>query len=157
MYKIILPVVVFVLAGLFIYRTWTNHKSAEQNIEQGQVFMTENAKKPDVITTHSGLQYEVLKPGTGTEHPTATSRVKVHYEGRLLDGTVFDSSYQRNEPIVFGLNQVIKGWQEGVQLMTEGEKVRLYVPANLGYGKNGAGPIPPSATLIFEIELLAIQ
>ncbi|QXO16342.1 FKBP-type peptidyl-prolyl cis-trans isomerase [Vibrio ostreae] len=157
MYKIILPVVVFVLAGLFIYRSWNNHKAAEQNIEQGQEFMTENANKPGVITTHSGLQYEVLKPGIGTEHPKANSRVKVHYEGRLLDGTVFDSSYQRNEPIVFGLNQVIKGWQEGVQLMTEGEKVRLYVPANLGYGKNGAGPIPPSATLIFEVELLAIQ
>ncbi len=157
MYKIVLPIVVFVLAALFIYRTWNNHKAAEQNIAIGQAFMMENAKKPGVQITESGLQYEVLEPGTGADHPKANSRVKVHYEGRLIDGTVFDSSYQRNEPIVFGLNQVIKGWQEGVQLMTVGEKARLYVPANLAYGKNGAGPIPPSSTLIFEVELLEIQ
>lgn len=157
MSKIIFPIVIFVLAAFFIYRTWNNHKVADQNFAEGQAFLTENAKKEGVITTESGLQYQVLQEGTGTAHPTAASRVKVHYHGTLIDGTVFDSSVERNEPIAFGLNQVIKGWQEGVQYMVEGQKIRLFVPSTLGYGKNGTGPIPPASTLIFDIELLEIQ
>ncbi len=157
MSKIIFPIVIFVLAGFFIYRTWTNNKVADENFAAGQAFLAENAKKDGVVTTESGLQYLVLQEGNGTEHPTATSRVKVHYHGTLLDGTVFDSSVERNEPITFGLNQVIKGWQEGVQHMVEGQKIRLFVPSTLGYGKSGTGPIPPAATLIFDIELLEIQ
>lgn len=157
MFKIIFPIVVFVLAGLFIYRTWTNHKDADVNFAAGQAFLEENGKKEGVITTESGLQYLVLQEGTGEVHPSATSSVKVHYHGTLIDGTVFDSSVERNEPISFPLNRVIKGWQEGVQLMVEGQKVRLFIPSTLGYGKNGTGPIPPSATLIFDVELLEIQ
>ena len=157
MSKILLPLIILVLAAFFIYRTWNNHKLAEENFAKGQSFLAENGQKEGVITTESGLQYEVLQPGTGTEHPKATSKVKVHYEGKLLDGTVFDSSYKRNEPIVFGLNQVIKGWTEGLQLMVVGEKVRLYIPSTLAYGKSGSGPIPPASTLIFDVELLEIQ
>lgn len=157
MSKIIIPLVVFLLAGFMIYRTWTNHKAADANFAAGQHFLTENGQREDVITTDSGLQYQVLQAGNGTEHPGPKSRVKVHYHGELIDGTVFDSSVARGEPISFGLNQVIKGWQEGVQLMVVGEKTRFYVPSNLGYGKSGTGPIPPSAVLIFEVELLAIE
>lgn len=157
MTKFVFPIIIFLLAGFFIYRTWNNHKAADINFQVGQDFLVENGKKEGVITTESGLQYQVLQEGTGTEHPTAKSRVKVHYHGTLIDGTVFDSSVDRNEPIAFGLNQVIKGWTEGVQYMVEGEKIRLFVPSTLGYGKSGSGPIPPATVLIFEIELLEIQ
>lgn len=157
MSKIIFPIVIFVIAAFFIYRTWNNHKAADENMAIGQTFLENNAQQEGVITTESGLQYKVLQEGTGTENPTATSKVKVHYHGTLIDGTVFDSSVERNEPISFGLNQVIKGWTEGVQTMVEGQKVRLFVPSNLGYGKNGSGPIPPAAVLIFDVELLEIQ
>ncbi|MDF5678182.1 FKBP-type peptidyl-prolyl cis-trans isomerase, partial [Vibrio parahaemolyticus] len=124
---------------------------------KGQAFLLENAKKEGVITTESGLQYMVLEKGEGEVHPTATSKVKVHYHGTLIDGTIFDSSVNRGEPISFGLNQVIKGWQEGLQYMVEGEKIRLFVPSTLGYGKSGSGPIPPASVLIFDVELLEIQ
>ncbi|OEE78440.1 FKBP-type peptidyl-prolyl cis-trans isomerase [Vibrio genomosp. F6] len=157
MTKFVFPIIIFLLAGFFIYRTWNNHKAADINFQIGQDFLVENGKKEGVITTESGLQYQILKEGTGTEHPTAKSRVKVHYHGTLIDGTVFDSSVERNEPIAFGLNQVIKGWTEGVQYMVEGEKIRLFVPSTLGYGKSGSGPIPPATVLIFDIELLEIQ
>jgi len=103
------------------------------------------------------LQFLVLTAGEGDSHPTAKSKVKVHYHGTLLDGTVFDSSVERNEPISFGLNQVIKGWTEGLQLMVVGEKTRLFIPAELGYGNNAAGKIPPGSLLIFDVELLAIN
>ncbi len=99
MYKIVFPIVIFVLAAFFVYRTWTNHKAGEEQLALGQAFLTENATKPDVQMTESGLQYTVLSEGTGDVHPKANSKVTVHYEGKLLDGTVFDSSYQRNEPI----------------------------------------------------------
>lgn len=157
MSKIIFPIVILVLAGFFIYRTWNNNKLANENFELGQAFLAENSQKEGVITTESGLQYQVLQQGTGTVHPGANSTVKVHYHGTLTDGTVFDSSVERNEPISFPLNKVIKGWQEGVQLMVEGEKVRLFVPSTLGYGKSGSGPIPPASVLIFDVELLEIQ
>ncbi|MBQ1780432.1 MAG: FKBP-type peptidyl-prolyl cis-trans isomerase [Bacteroidales bacterium] len=107
--------------------------------------------------TASGLQYMVLQEGKG-EHPTATSKVTVHYTGKLLDGTVFDSSVDRGEPITFGLNQVIRGWTEGLQLMTPGSKYRLFIPYNLAYGENGAGGmIPGGATLIFDVELISFE
>ncbi len=157
MTKIIFPIVVVILAGFMIYRTWTNHKAAETNFALGQAFLLENGKKESVITTESGLQYLVLEKGEGTVHPTKANKVKVHYHGTLIDGTVFDSSVERGEPITFGLGQVIAGWQEGLTYMTVGDKVRLFIPSNMAYGKNGTGPIPPAATLIFDVELLDIQ
>ncbi|KWT99125.1 FKBP-type peptidyl-prolyl cis-trans isomerase [Vibrio toranzoniae] len=157
MSKFIIPVIVFVLAGFMIYRTWMNHKSGEENFEQGQQFLLENGTKEGVITTESGLQYLVLEEGTGTEHPTKNSKVTVHYHGTLIDGTVFDSSVERGEPISFALKQVIKGWQEGLTYMVEGQKVRLFIPSPLAYGKGGSGPIPPSSTLIFDVELISIK
>jgi FKBP-type peptidyl-prolyl cis-trans isomerase FklB len=129
---------------------------AEKLTKAGRDFLTANAKKPGVITTPSGLQYEVLTQGTG-DVPQKTDKVKVHYEGKLIDGTVFDSSIQRGEPAVFGLNQVIKGWTEGLALMPVGSKWRLYVPQELGYGERQAGKIPPYSTLIFDVELLGIE
>ena len=125
-------------------------------IEKGAKVLEENKKNPEVKETASGLQYMVLQEGKG-EHPTATSKVTVHYTGKLLDGTVFDSSVDRGEPITFGLNQVIPGWTEGLQLMDEGSKYILYIPYNLGYGDQQAGSIPPGSTLVFEVELLEIN
>ena len=131
-------------------------EAGKKALEEGRVFLQNNAGKPGVITTKSGLQYEVLNPGTGKK-PKATDKVRCHYEGPLIDGTVFDSSYQRNEPAVFGLNQVIPGWTEGVQLMSEGAKYRFYIPYLLAYGESGAGGmIPPYATLIFDVELIEV-
>ncbi|MBR6197567.1 MAG: FKBP-type peptidyl-prolyl cis-trans isomerase [Bacteroidaceae bacterium] len=122
----------------------------------GEKFLAENAKKAGVVTTASGLQYEVLTEGTGKK-PKATDKVRCHYEGRLIDGTVFDSSYQRNEPADFGLQQVIAGWTEGVQLMAEGAKYRFYIPYMLAYGEGGAGAlIPPFSALIFDVELIKV-
>lgn len=119
-------------------------------------FLTENASAEGVSTTASGLQYKVIAQGEG-QQPAATDQVLVHYEGKLVDGTVFDSSYDRGQPIGFGLNQVIPGWTEGLQLMNEGSKYELYIPSDLGYGARGAGGvIPPNATLIFTVELLKV-
>lgn len=124
--------------------------------EAGEKYLAENAAKEGVVTTASGLQYMVLKEGTG-KAPKATDRVRCHYEGMLTDGTIFDSSVQRGEPAVFGLNQVIAGWTEGVQLMQEGAKYRFFIPYNLGYGERGAGAsIPPFAALIFDVELIDV-
>lgn len=124
--------------------------------EEGTKFLTENAKKEGITVTKSGLQYEVLTEGTGKK-PKATDTVRCHYEGRLLDGTIFDSSYKRNAPADFGLQQVIAGWTEGVQLMAEGAKYRFYIPYMLAYGEGGAGAmIPPFATLIFDVELIKV-
>lgn len=123
----------------------------------GEAFLAENAKKEGVITTASGLQYTVLREGTGRK-PKATDSVKCHYEGFLTDGTVFDSSVQRGEPAVFGLQQVIAGWTEGLQLMSEGAKFRFFIPYMLGYGESGAGQsIPPYAALIFDVELIKVM
>jgi FKBP-type peptidyl-prolyl cis-trans isomerase FkpA len=120
-------------------------------------FLAENRKKEGVMTTVSGLQYKVIEAGSGAK-PKATDTVRVHYRGRLVDGKVFDSSYDRGQPISFGLNQVIRGWTEGLQLMPVGSKYELYIPSALGYGERGAsGVIPPNATLIFEVELLGIE
>ena len=131
-------------------------EKGKQALEEGRVFLENNGKRAEVTTTKSGLQYEVLKEGNG-KHPKVTDKVRCHYEGTLIDGTVFDSSYKRNEPAVFGLNQVIAGWTEGVQLMGEGAKFRFYIPYLLAYGKAGAGAsIPPYSTLIFDVELLEV-
>lgn len=131
-------------------------EEAQQAIADGKVFLEENARRKGVTQTKSGLQYEVLSEGTGRS-PKATDTVRCHYEGRLLDGSVFDSSYQRGEPADFGLNQVIAGWTEGVQLMKEGAKYRFFIPYLLGYGEHGAGSsIPPYSTLIFDVELIKV-
>jgi len=131
-------------------------KTGQLNAQAGTAFLADNAKKSGVITTKSGLQYQVLKEGNG-QKPKATSRVKVNYEGRLLDGTVFDSSIARNHPVEFQLSQVITGWTEGLQTMKEGGKTRFFIPANLAYGEVGAGDsIGPNSTLIFDIELLQV-
>ena len=124
---------------------------------EGENFLAENAKKPGVKTLPSGLQYEVLREGNGRK-PTATDQVECHYEGTLINGQVFDSSYRRGETATFGLNQVIKGWTEGLQLMQEGAKYRFFIPYTLGYGERGAGQsIPPFAALIFDVELIEVK
>ena len=123
----------------------------------GEAFLAENAKREGVKVTESDLQYEVLEATIG-QKPKATDKVRVHYEGTLIDGTVFDSSYKRGESITFGLNQVIKGWTEGLQLMSIGSKYKLYLPYQLAYGESGVGAnIPPYAALIFTVELLGIE
>ena len=131
-------------------------KMNAENIEKGKAFLAENAKKEGIVTLPSGLQYQVLKEGNGKK-PAATDRVKCHYEGTLIDGTLFDSSIKRGQPAVFGVNQVIKGWVEALQLMGEGAKWKLFIPSELGYGAQQAGElIPPHSTLIFEVELIEV-
>ena len=143
-------------AGTYVDAVISNLKYGDTKAK-GEQFLQENALREEVKVTESGLQYEVLKEGKGAK-PTAESTVKVHYEGTLIDGTVFDSSYQRGEPIEFPLNGVIKGWTEGLQLMSVGSKYKLYIPYELGYGERGAGQsIPPYAALIFTVELLEIK
>jgi FKBP-type peptidyl-prolyl cis-trans isomerase FklB len=125
--------------------------------EAGEKYLAENAKKDGVITLPSGLQYQVIKEGNGKK-PSAKDSVKCHYEGFLIDGTVFDSSIQRGEPAVFGLQQVIAGWTEGLQLMQEGAKYRFFIPYRLAYGEGGAGSsIPPFAALVFDVELIQVM
>ena len=128
---------------------------AKSNLEKGKKYLDDNAKKQGVTVTKSGLQYEVEKMGTG-EKPKATDIVRVHYSGTLIDGTKFDSSYDRKEPAEFPLDHVISGWTEGVQLMPVGSKFKFTLPANLAYGEQGAGSIPPNSVLVFEVELLDI-
>ncbi len=146
---------VFYLVQTFI--TGGSSSARAENIKAGEEFMAANTIKEGVKTTASGLQYLVLKVGTGNDHPLAKDKVKVHYHGTLLDGTVFDSSVDRGEAISFGLNQVIKGWTEGVQLMVIGEKTRFFIPSNLAYGNSSAGAIKAGSSLIFDVELLAIN
>lgn len=130
--------------------------AAKVNEAAGKSHLEANAKRPEVVTTASGLQYEVLTEGNGPQ-PTAQDQVKVHYTGRLIDGTVFDSSVERGEPAIFGVTQVISGWVEALQLMKAGSKWRLHIPSNLAYGQQGAGGvIGPNATLIFDVELLEV-
>ena len=132
-------------------------QDASSNLAKGQAFLKENATKPGVHTTPSGLQYKVITEGHG-KSPKYTDTVLVHYRGTTIDGTEFDSSYKRNEPISFPLNGVIPGWTEGVQLMKEGGKMQLFIPSNLAYGSRGAGGvIAPDSTLVFDIELLKVQ
>ena len=128
----------------------------KDNKAKGEAYLKANADKEGVVTLPSGLQYQVLREGNGKQ-PKAADRVRCHYEGMLIDGTLFDSSVQRGEPAVFGLNQVIAGWTEGVQLMKEGAKYRFFIPYNLGYGERGAGQqIPPYSALVFDVELIDV-
>jgi len=133
-------------------------KAAQTNREEGNAFLAKNKTVPGVVTTPSGLQYQVIRAGSG-ERPVASSRVRVNYEGKLLNGEVFDSSYTRGQPVDFGLDQVIKGWTEGVALMPVGSKYRFWIPGELAYGEAGTqgGPIGPNATLTFDVELLGIM
>ena len=153
----VVSIITVLLIGITLF-SMANATTPEENKAAGVAFLAENTKKANVVTTASGLQYEVLTPGTGTVSPSATETVKVHYKGTTLDGKEFDSSYSRGEPISFPLNRVIPGWTEGVQLMTEGAKYRFYIPSELAYGEQGAGgSIGPNSTLIFDVELLKIQ
>ena len=135
----------------------TSTPDSMNNKAEGEAFLAENANKPGVTTLPSGLQYEVLTEGTGPK-PTPRSSVTTHYHGTLINGNVFDSSYQRGQPATFGVNQVIAGWTEALQLMPEGSKWRLYIPSDLAYGKRGAGrDIGPDSALIFDVELLKVN
>jgi FKBP-type peptidyl-prolyl cis-trans isomerase len=150
--KIILPA----LAAL-AFLSSTPTLMAQTALEKGQAFLAENAGKPGVQQTASGLQYIIENPGEGVA-PKPTDTVKVNYRGTLIDGTEFDSSYKRNEPIEFPLNGVIRGWTEGLQLIKPGGKIRLFIPSNLAYGSRGAGGvIGPDETLIFDVELLEVK
>ncbi len=152
-----IPAIIAAFA-LFVSSVSFAQNTADDNYNKGLEFLAKNSQAKDVKTTSSGLQYLVLKKGSGTTHPGATDRVKVHYHGTLIDGKVFDSSVDRGQPISFGLNRVIKGWTEGLQLMVVGEKTRLFIPSNLAYGKRGAGAIiAPNSALIFDVELLGIN
>ncbi len=155
--KIIIALLIAVVVAIIAYRMFSGGGNAQENIKKGDEFLASNAVKDGVKTTASGLQYQVLKIGAGTVHPAASDRVTVHYHGTLIDGTVFDSSVVRGEPIAFGLNQVIKGWTEGVQLMVVGEKTRFFIPSTLAYGNRATGKIAAGSTLIFEVELLGIN
>jgi len=128
--------------------------AAEKQLALGNEYLAKNKAKPGVTVTASGLQYEVLKSGAGGPKPGPTSRMKVHYHGTLVDGTVFDSSVQRNEPLEIGVNEVIMGWTEAIQMMSVGDKWKLTIPPAIGYGPRGKGDIPPNSVLIFEVELL---
>jgi len=154
----VIIIAIIVIIGLFIFKRMSDdRKSMADTMQEGQAFLNSNAQEEGVVTTDSGLQYKVLEAGAGEQHPAATDRVKVHYHGTLLNGTVFDSSVDRGQPIDFGLNQVIPGWTEGVQLMVEGEKTRFYIPSQLAYGNRSVGRIPAGSVLIFDVELIEIN
>jgi peptidylprolyl isomerase len=151
-----------VIVALLVYSfkrafSGTSGTSVANNIDKGSAFLAENKTKENVQVTDSGLQYLVLEEGTGTVHPGPKTKVVAHYHGTLVDGTVFDSSVDRGQPLAFGLNQVIRGWTEGLQLMVEGQKMRLFIPSELGYGNRPAGSIPGGSVLIFDVELVAIN
>ncbi len=137
-------------------QTKQTEELANKNLEAGKTFLAENANREGVKTTESGLQYEVLEKGEG-EKPAETDTVKVHYTGELLSGEVFDSSRERGEPVTFALNQVIPGWTEGLQLMSEGARYKLYIPSDLAYGPGGNRAIGPNETLVFDVELLDVN
>ncbi|WP_462164185.1 FKBP-type peptidyl-prolyl cis-trans isomerase [Pseudoalteromonas xiamenensis] len=154
---VLIAVIVFLV--ILIVRAGARNKQVARTNHQAQAaFLAENKQRPEVHETDTGLQYEMLvSVDRDAQKPTATSQVKVHYHGTLLDETVFDSSVKRGQPISFKLNQVISGWTEGLQLMKEGEKVRFFIPSNLAYGDKGVGSIPPGSLLIFDVELIAIE
>ncbi len=137
------------------YMQNVNSKKASGAKIAGAAFLEENKKKPGVVTLPSGLQYTILTTGTGPK-PTLNDKVKCHYTGSLINGKVFESSYTNNQPVVFGVGQVIKGWTEALQLMPVGSKWKLFIPSDMGYGDSGSGPIPPGSTLVFDVELIEI-
>lgn len=154
------PLFIVAVIVVIVFFTWLRirgKKAAAGAIAEGNAFLAKNKNEDGVKTTSSGLQYQVLQAGTGTDHPGPKANVTVHYHGTLLDGTVIDSSVDRGQSISFGLNQVIPGWTEGVQLMVIGEKTRFYIPSHLAYGNRAAGAIKPGSTLIFDVELLAFS
>jgi peptidylprolyl isomerase len=155
--KYVVLAVVIAIVIFYFTRNAMNKDAAVENIAIGQDFLVKNKVNQDVLETASGLQYQVLQKGQGNDHPSASSTVKVHYHGTLLDGTVFDSSVERDKPISFRLNQVISGWTEGVQLMVVGDKFKFFIPSELGYGDRATGKITAGSLLIFEVELLAVQ
>ncbi|MEM0910172.1 MAG: FKBP-type peptidyl-prolyl cis-trans isomerase [Pseudomonadota bacterium] len=155
--KIILVLAIILVVGYFFYKSGNKSAQADENLKSGQAFLAENKGKPDVVETASGLQYQVIKKGNGEASPAQTDSVLVHYHGTLIDGTVFDSSVKRGEPISFPLNRVISGWTEGLQLMSVGDTYKFFIPPQLAYGDRPAGKIGPQSTLIFEVELLAIN
>lgn len=155
--KMLLAVVVIAGVIFYFFTSMNNQKAAQENIRLGNEFLAQNKTKEGVVTTASGLQYQVLNQGSGTIHPKASDTVTVHYHGTLIDGTVFDSSVERGEPIAFPLNRVIKGWTEGVQLMVEGDKYRFFIPSDLAYGNRSTGKIGGGSVLIFDVELLKIN
>lgn len=153
----VLLIVTILFIGFTMF-SMANATTPAETKAAGIAFLADNAKKPNIVSTATGLQYEVLTAGTGTVSPTASANVTVHYKGTTLDGKEFDSSYSRGAPASFPLNRVIAGWTEGVQLMTEGAKYRFYIPSELAYGEQGAGrDIGPNAALIFDVELIKIQ
>lgn len=155
--KMLLAVVVIAGVIFYFFTSMNNQKAAKENIRLGNEFLAQNKTKEGVLSTASGLQYQVLNQGSGTIHPKASDTVTVHYHGTLIDGTVFDSSIERGEPIAFPLNRVIKGWTEGVQLMVEGDKYRFFIPSDLAYGNRSTGKIGGGSVLIFDVELLKIN
>lgn len=155
--KMILAIGAIILVVFYFYNKANVKKISLENIKLGKEYLAFNKTQEGVVETDSGLQYQLITKGQGENHPTRTSKVKVHYHGTLIDGTVFDSSVDRGQPISFGLNQVISGWTEGVQLMVVGDKMRFMIPSHLAYGNRNAGKITAGSTLIFEVELLAIN
>ncbi|MFB2652081.1 FKBP-type peptidyl-prolyl cis-trans isomerase [Shewanella seohaensis] len=155
--KMLLAVVVIAGVIFYFFTSMNNQKAAQENIRLGNEFLAQNKTQEGVKTTVSGLQYQVLQQGTGTVHPKASDTVTVHYHGTLIDGTVFDSSVERGDPIAFPLNRVIPGWTEGVQLMVEGDKYRFFIPSELAYGNRSTGKIGGGSVLIFDVELLKIN
>lgn len=145
-----------VLIGVTLWSI-ANATTPEESKAISVAFLAENGKKANIVTTTSGLQYQILKKGSGSGSPKATDTVTVHYKGVKIDGSEFDSSYSRGEPIAFPLNQVIKGWTEGVQLMKVGDQFRFFIPSELAYGSRGAGPIGPNEALVFDVELIKIN
>ncbi len=153
-----LAIIAIVIGVLLAFKYLSsNSESSKQALADGKKFLEDNKAKANIQVTASGLQYEFLQQGEGGAMPGAKDKVEVHYHGTLIDGTVFDSSVERGATITFGLNQVIKGWTEGLQLMAEGDKVRLYIPAELAYGSRRAGKIPANSALIFDVELIKIN
>ena len=157
LFKFFIALIVVFLAGYVYRQIKINKNIAKKNKLEGVAFLTENKSKDGVQCTESGLQFLVLKEGAESQHPSRDDKVTVHYHGTLIDGTVFDSSVDRGETIDFYLNQVIPGWTEGLQLMVVGEKTRFFIPSELAYGDNPAGSITPGSTLIFDVELFAIN
>ncbi len=155
-FSLIIVIGVIALTAYYFMSNKNNGKAAVENTRLGAEYLATNKVKEGVVETASGLQYQVLTQGSGTQHPSAKATVKVHYHGTLMDGKVFDSSVDRGEPISFALNQVIPGWTEGLQLMVVGEKTRFFIPAKLAYGNRAMGAIAPGSTLIFDVELLGV-